>query len=814
MIAIYESKISTEIEQMSENRGPLYGLRVVDLTDIRGSLCARFLADLGADVLRIPNCEADENDTWEHRFRNANKRRLNIEKTFEISDENNRKQLLEVLEHSDVFIENLGPKLLKEHDLLTLTDKFPNLVHISISDFGLSGPHSEWRLEPLPAFSSSGAHEVSGFPDLPPCWLPGFVAHDCASAIGAIGAVAAIMDRRRTDSGQLVEVSVQEAALNGLNPWSMTYEKYSKTNPYLPANGGRFADATYWVLPAKDGWVRIVIGSRAHWEGFLEVVGRPEALLDPEWRVLGFRAQNADAARLIANSELSKKTKLELFESSQEAGTMLGPIHTLEEFMEHPQTKFREFFVETGWEAMEDAPMAAFPWKLTKSPASLRLRAPNNNNSAVGWLDEEDENFCPISGVKFLDYTANPEKRTNGSSTPKSQLLEGIRIIEFGAAAVVPEMCWMLDELGAEVIKIESRTSPDILRTSESGNLDERFAFNAECRGRKSVALDLRSERGKEIAFELCAGADIVAENFRGGSVDSFGLSYEALSAANPKLIYISSQGFGRGGPLGETAAFGPINLAFAGIHALWNHSEENLKDRYPCGTSLNHPDHVAGKILAIAVLAAIDYRARTGEGQMIDMSQAEAGAYIMGHFYMDKEIQQSNGNQSIKIVPHDTYPCAGQDNWISIVAKNDEEFANLAKVIGGGYSTKWQTGQARLKQRDEIDKWIKEWTQTQDPMDATRQLQEAGVSAMMVQGPKEHHADPHLSERKYIVELEHPVVGSEDHTGNPLNMTKTKVKEAGAAPCLGADTEKVLTQILGLEPAEVQQLIDEKICW
>lgn len=808
-------------------KGPLHGLRVVDVTDIRGALCARFLGDLGADVLRVPGCDEDSKDSWEHKFRNANKRLL--KQGLGIANEADREEILGVLERADIFIENLGPKLLKEYGLLDITKRFPNLVHVSISDFGLTGPHSEWRLEPLPAFSASGAHEVSGFPDMPPCWLPGFIAHDCASVMGAVGAVSAIMDRRRTDTGQLVEVSVQEAALNGLNPWSMLYEDYLKINPYLPAAGGRYADSTYWVLPASDGWVRMVLGKPAHWSGFMEIIGNPEALSDPEWQTMGFRAQNSDVARLVSGPVLSEKTKVELFDISQKAGTMIGPVHKLQEFVNHPQTKFREFFTKTGWDGMADVPMAVPPWKLEKTPASLRLRAPiitNNkndkdaSNEMAAWLDEDDLTFCPSKGLKLQDYTANPKKRNN-ESVPKSQLLAGVRVIEFGAAAVVPETCWLLTELGAEVIKLESRTRPDVLRTSESDNLDDRFTFNAECRGRKSVSLDLNTERGREIAFELCSTADIVAENFRGGSLDTRGLSYEALKAKNPKLIYISSQGYGRGGPMGETAAFGPINSAFAGAHLLWNHSEEDLIDRYPCGTSLNHPDHVAGKMLLIAALAAIDHRARTGEGQLIDMAQAEAGAYLQGHFYMQGDDIKPNGNKSTEIVPHDVYQCDGEDNWVSIVAESDEKFQRLAKLIGGAQKEhikepvkEWQKAKDRLKHRAAIDTWISDWIKTKDPLDATRQLQEAGISAMMVQGPRDHHADVHLKEREYIVELTHPVVGTEHHTGNPINMSKTEMKEAGPSPCLGADTQEVLTRILGMEITEVDKLIEEKVCF
>jgi crotonobetainyl-CoA:carnitine CoA-transferase CaiB-like acyl-CoA transferase len=211
-------------------------------------------------------------------------------------------------------------------------------------------------------------------------------------------------------------------------------------------------------------------------------------------------------------------------------------------------------------------------------------------------------------------------------------LLDGIRVVEFGVAAVVPELCWMLSELGADVIKIESTTHPDVLRQTGMGRIDCGFAFNTECRGRRSVALDLSTERGRELALELCATADVVAENNRGGVLERLGLGYAAVAARNPAVVYASSQGYGVGGPFGEMPAYGPLNAGFAGIHLLWNHPDAP----YPCGTSLNHPDHIAGKLLGVAVLAALGHRAVTGEGQHIDMAQTEAAAYLLGEVYLD----------------------------------------------------------------------------------------------------------------------------------------------------------------------------------
>ena len=387
----------------------------------------------------------------------------------------------------------------------------PHLIHVAIGDFGRTGPRAGWRLEPLPAFASSGALHASGFPDRPPCWLPGFLAHDCASVFAAFGAVAAWMDRRRTGRGQLVDVSVQEAALSGTNPWSIILSDYVRINPQLPTEGRRNADATYYVLPAGDGHVRAVLGSERHWQGFLDVLGRPDALEGDEWMTPGFRIMNADVIRLVAQESLLDRTRQEVFEQALAAGTPMGVVHTLSEFVAAEQTRARGFFSSAG-PAGADGPFAEAAWKLDATPARVRRPAPEPGADDGGF-----------------------EPRTPVAPTGQSGLLlDGVRVVEFGVAAVVPEMCWLLSELGAEVIKIESRAHPDVLRQTGGADLDCGFAYNAECRGRENVALDLTTERGRDLAYELCVGADIVAENNRGGVMDAWGLGADVLRAAQP----------------------------------------------------------------------------------------------------------------------------------------------------------------------------------------------------------------------------------------------------------------------------------------
>ena len=774
------------------NDGPLAHLRVVELTDLRGALCGRILGDLGADVVKVlqPARPRTEYESTAYRYRNANKRAA----VLDLHSADGRARFDELLDGADVFVENLGPEQQRDHRLEPdeVTARHPQLVQVSLTDFGLSGPRAGWKLEPLTALAASGTMWATGFPDRPPCWLPGFLAHDCASVYGAIGALAAVLDRERTGRGQGVEVSTQEAALAGTTPWSVVIADYLHINPRLNARGTRSADGAYWVLPAKDGWVRTVIGTPRQWQGFVELCGSPELLTEPEWSNPGFRLANVDVVRLVAETCLTDRTREELFSSARAVGTTMGVLHTPSEFVAHAQTKSRSFFTATGFDGLGDAPFATAPYKLSATPASVRRAAPAPHDD----------------GSRFA---ARPSSDIP-SAAADGLLLAGVRVVEFGMAAVVPEANGVLSELGAEVIKIESTTHPDVLRLASTG-LNKNFTFNAESRGRESVAIDLTTARGRELALRLCAIADIVTENYRGGVLDGLGLGYEDILAVNPSVVYVSSQGYGRGGPYGEMPAFGPLNAGFAGLHHLWSDPD----GPYPCGTSLNHPDHIAGKLLAVAVLAAFDHRRRTGEGQHIDMAQTEAAAYLIGEFYLDAALcgiePGATGNRSEVAVPHGVYRSAGDDAWIAIAVPDDATWRALEHCAGWPVDESLATLEARLAARDAIDARMTAWTSARPAPEAAALLQAACISAMPVMGPLDHREDPHLSERGAFVALHHPEVGEEHHVRNPIRLSQTAQRTALSAPCLGVDTERVLRAWLGLDDEEIASLVATAVC-
>jgi crotonobetainyl-CoA:carnitine CoA-transferase CaiB-like acyl-CoA transferase len=586
---------------------------------------------------------------------------------------------------------------------------------------------------------------------------------------------------------------VQEAAINGLNPWSIPLADYARRYPMLPSVQTRNADGAYYVLPTSDGWVRVLPGSPRQWRAYVRLLGDPEALAGEHWETALFRIVNADVVRAISEDAFRARSTADVLAEGRRLDVPITPVNRPEAFVAEEQTRSRGYFRRTGFPHLGEAPFAPSPFNFSRTPSALARPAPASGEDTGGFGPRHDER--PVGG--------------------EGAVLAGIRVVDLGVGVAIPETGTLLADLGAEVLKIESRANLDFLRrlTAEPDAVNRSWTFNDASRGHLSVALDLRTPRGRELALRLCAAADVVLENNRGGVARGLGLDYEDVRRVCPEVIYVASQGFGRGGPLGEVSAYGPLNSAFAGVTWLWNHPDAP----YPAGASLNHPDHVAAKLAAVAVLAALEHRRRTGEGQLIEMSQAEAAAYLVGEAYLEEASTRAKaaprGNGVEYACPHGVYPAAGNDRWCAIAVVGDDAWERFARCVGWDPEPRLATLAGRVAARAEIDARVAAWTRERDPEGAAAALQAAGVSAMAVQHGDDHRADAHLAGRRGIVTVDHPEIGPERHAGNPLRFSRTPLAPATPAPCLGAHTAEVLSRVLGLGREEIDRLVAEDVC-
>ena len=392
--------------------------------------------------------------------------------------------------------------------------------------------------------------------------------------------------------------------------------------------------------------------------------------------------------------------------------------------------------------------------------------------------------------------------------------LEGIRVVSLDTGVVGPDLGMTLGQLGADVIKIESMEHPDIHRTIYP-EVNSYPSFNESNRNKRSFGVNLTTEKGRELVRELTKLADIVEQNFRGGVVEKLGLDYESVRRINPDIIYFSGTAFGGGGPYSDFRGYGPLMAAASGLTDLWARPE----DPYPAGANIALPDHAAAKQGVLAVVAALDYRRRTGKGQFIDLSLVEVGASFVGDAFLDYTINgrvpRRVGNRSPCAAPHGCYCCKGEDQWCAISVFTEDEWQRFCEAIGSPAWTKdpkFADLVGRLNNVEELDKLVEEWTIERDPREVMNILQAAGVAAGMALRAPDAIDDPQLKWLNAIVELDHPVVGKRLYPGNPFRISGMALAAEKRAPLFGEHTDEICRDLLHMSEEHISRLKEEKV--
>lgn len=392
--------------------------------------------------------------------------------------------------------------------------------------------------------------------------------------------------------------------------------------------------------------------------------------------------------------------------------------------------------------------------------------------------------------------------------------LEGIRVLSFGTGAVIPDFGKIMGELGADVIKIESKDNMDFMRTigPDPNNI---AGFNESNRSKRSFGVNLKTDKGKDIVRKLIKITDIIGENFRGDVMGSLDLDYAKVRRIKRDIIYISSQGFGGGGPYSDYQAYGPMLSAASGLLSLWRHPT----DPYPVGANVPLPDHMASKMAVVLALAALDYRRRTGKGQFIDMSQVEVAATVIGDALLDytinHRVQQPVGNRSPYAAPHGCYRCKGNDQWCAISVFTPDEWERFVKAIGSPAWTKdpkFTDLVGRLRNVDELDKHVEEWTLQHEPREAMNILQAAGVAAGEGQRSAEAIDDPQLKWLNALVEVDHPVSGKRLYPNVPFRISNIELPPSRPAPLLGQHTDEICRETLNMSDDAIRVLKEEGV--
>lgn len=407
--------------------------------------------------------------------------------------------------------------------------------------------------------------------------------------------------------------------------------------------------------------------------------------------------------------------------------------------------------------------------------------------------------------------------------TPRSNRgpLDGYRVLDFGwvLAGAIPGM--VLADMGAEVIKVESRQRLDYMRlgrpiVGDQPDPEQHPMFHNVNRNKLSITLNTIHPQAVELARKLAAHCDVVIENFSPGVMDRLGLGYEDLHRIKPDLIMASISSTGQTGPLRDLRAYAPSIGALAGLD-----STLGYEGGRPLGLKHAYGDICGALHTVFAIVAALYQRQRTGRGQYIDLSMLRATVATQGlglmEYIMTGRVMQPRGNYDPTMAPYGNYPCAGEDRWVSIAVATDEEWQGLKAALGSPAWTsdpKFASRYGRLKHRHELDQHLAQWTATRSAEAVTELLQSHGVAAIPVMGAEERLFNPHFRARGLYADIEHPALGAEPIFNLMWNLSRTPSAIRRHAPLMGEHNRQVFCGILGMSEPEVKALEEAQVIY
>lgn len=398
---------------------------------------------------------------------------------------------------------------------------------------------------------------------------------------------------------------------------------------------------------------------------------------------------------------------------------------------------------------------------------------------------------------------------------------EHIRVIDLGRVWSGPVTARFFSDFGAEVIKIEGPTGrgegpQEDMPDNDPGDCpwNRSGMFNDLNRNKKSLFLDLSMEEGIHIFKNIVAISDIVIENFSPRVMNNFGLDYPALKAIKKDVIMVSMPAFGMTGPYRDVIGFGNTIEPVAGLTALTGYPGE-----LPHPAGMITGDMLAGLHAAGSLMVALWHRLETGEGQYIDLSQAEAATCTIGEVLLDYGMNRTHpvrlGNRHAQMAPHGCYRCKGNDRWVTIAIASDSEWEAFCGIMGNPSWTKdpcFVDQKSRYHHQDALDEHINQWTGTQDHYEVMHILQKAGIACGPVLDGQEILDDPHLKARDFFVTISHPETGTRTHAKSPIRLSDTPARYSKPAPCLGEHNVKILRDLLGYSDTDIQRLKEKGV--
>ena len=790
--------------------GLLKDITVLDLADEKAAFCGKLLADLGAHVIKIeppggdisrlkpPMAEVDGSlhSLW-FAYHNAGKPCM----TMALDHPDGVRAFRQLVKSADIVIETFAPDDLERLGLGydALQSLNPGVIMVSVTGFGQTGPNRQWQSCDLVAAATGGQAFITGGLRQAPKAPFGEQVYYTASLYAAVGIGLALQARALSGVGRHIDVSLQEAALGAMDHVML---RYFQDGIVAERQGGRHWDRLFAILPCRNGLIHMT--PLLHWDtlvGWLDGEGMAADLTDARWSDASYRSDHADHILDILSVWTKAHTVEDLFETSQLMGLPWAPVTAPAEVSASPQLAERQFW-QSG-DIMESGAARAFPGMPYKFDPSW-----NDDRQCPSHPDAQNQS--EVAPIADFGEPLPKDPAGKGVSDLPALPLQGIRVLDFTRVLAGPFATRLLADFGAQVIKVQTR------QTAVGAEDNSSAFFAAWNRNKLGITLDMRRPEAKSLALELAAVSDVIIENFSPRVLDNWDLTYHRFKAVKPDIILTRMSAMGQTGPWRDCTAFAPT------IHSLSGHTWLNQDDQNrPGGLGFAHADITAGLYCATAVLAALEARRRTGCGRLIDLSQYEAALTTLGPVLAAAGDRPGTASSmtlyaDLLAAPYGCYPCRGLDRWCAIAVMTDAQWQRLVKVLEqpawAADGERFATMENRKNNAAVLDRYLIEWTRSQEAEALAHKLQQVGIPAGAVQSAADIAKDSHLMSRHVFSSVIHPYLGRPIAERPPIRFMDQPQGPLRPAPMLGQHNEFVFRTLLGLSDKTYTEYLDKGV--
>jgi crotonobetainyl-CoA:carnitine CoA-transferase CaiB-like acyl-CoA transferase len=770
----------------------LHGIRVVDLsTEIAGPYCTKLLADAGAEVVKVEDVDGDPLRGWGasaadgrdgalFEFLNTSKHRT----PGTIADA----PIVDRCVVADVVVHSAPAGTFPVTPLL---ERNPSLVIASISPFGQDGPWADRAATEFTLQAHCGSIGSRGLPEQPPLAAGGRLGEYLTGAYTAVAIAAAVRRAQRTGHGEHVDVAMLPVMSLTMNTYAMVFaEMLGWPDIVRPTRAVEVPS----IEPTQDGYACFTTNSAQQLADFLVLIERPDQLEaedSKDWFSHAGRFQRRDEFNAMTRAFTSTRTTAEVLAAAELLRIPSGPVGHGPTITTFDQFQERGTFVESPSRRFLQP---RIPFQISGVTPRPFTRAPAlDTDDAPDWAQPE------------------PRAVTGTPALP----LDGVRILDLTAWWAGPAAGHLLALLGADVIKVESVSRPDLMRySSVRPPTTEQWwewspMFHGANNTKRGITLDLASEAGHELFLRLVARSDGVIENYSVRVMDNFGLSFDALKAANPRIVLTRMPAYGLSGPWRDRTGFAQTMESITGMAWVTGWADgPPVLPRGPC-------DPLASAHAVFATILALAERDRTGEGRLVEATMIEAAlnaaAEVVVEYGASGTALTRNGNRGPYAAPQNVYRCAGHEQWIAVAVAHAHQWAGLRTAMG---DPEWArdpalaTADGRRAAHDEIDRHLAAWTVDQDVNELAEQLAAAGVPAAVVVDAREIARNPQLLHRSFFETEHHPVSGECMLPAGAWRFASNHEPwMRRAAPTLGQHNDEVFRELLGMTDAELGRL-------